>query len=304
MSSITLSDISGKQAHGKETLAPTSLAYRLGLSVLLLICALAVFLLGANYYKMFPTNGSSLYTGLVSAVFLIAAMLFKRSVKFGQYWPIAYAFFVASMVNFVSSLFAGYNTEFIQLFGARAGTNPGQGLGKLYETLLAVIPILVLIRLSGADLGTLLLKKGNLHYKWGVGIGALILVNYLTSVLIFFGAGYNLSQLGPAIVWGAVFSFSNSLLEELWVRGLFLKKLVPLIGPVGTVVVSSIWFGALHFLNVAFLPAYVVPIMVVNTITLGLACSILMLKTDSLWGAFLIHAAADLFLFIAMLAVH
>jgi hypothetical protein len=29
----------------------------------------------------------------------------------------------------------------------------------------------------------------------------------------------------------------------------------------------------------------------------------LTLKTDSLWGAFLIHAAADLFLFIATLAI-
>jgi hypothetical protein len=29
-----------------------------------------------------------------------------------------------------------------------------------------------------------------------------------------------------------------------------------------------------------------------------------MVKTDSIWGAYLIHAAADLFLFIAMLAVH
>jgi hypothetical protein len=30
----------------------------------------------------------------------------------------------------------------------------------------------------------------------------------------------------------------------------------------------------------------------------------LMVKTDSIWGAFGLHAAADLFLFIAMLAVH
>jgi membrane protease YdiL (CAAX protease family) len=44
--------------------------------------------------------------------------------------------------------------------------------------------------------------------------------------------------------------------------------------------------------------------MVANTFTLGLACGILMLKTDSIWGAYLVHAAADLFLFIAILAIH
>ncbi len=69
-------------------------------------------------------------------------------------------------------------------------TNPGTGLGKLYETLLAVIPILVLTLLSGANLRSLSLAKGNLNYKWGFGIGALLVVNYLTSVLIFFGTGY------------------------------------------------------------------------------------------------------------------
>jgi membrane protease YdiL (CAAX protease family) len=123
-------------------------------------------------------------------------------------------------------------------------------------------------------------------------------------VLIFFGAGYELPKLGSAIIWGVVFSFSNSILEELWVRGLFLKKLTPLIGTAGAVLLTSTTFAAMHFLGVAYLPAAVVPIFVVNTFTMGLACGILMLKTDSIWGAYLIHAAADLFLFIATLAVH
>jgi membrane protease YdiL (CAAX protease family) len=180
----------------------------------------------------------------------------------------------------------------------------GLAISKLYEMLMVVIPVLVLTWLSGADLGSLFLKKGNLDRKWGLGIGALVLVNYLTSALIFFGTGYEVSKLGSAIVWGAVFSFSNSLLEELWIRGLFLKKLVPLIGAAGAVLLTSITFAALHFLGVAYMPATVVPIFVVNTFTLGLACSVLILKTDSIWGAFLIHAAADLFLFIAILAIH
>jgi membrane protease YdiL (CAAX protease family) len=101
-----------------------------------------------------------------------------------------------------------------------------------------------------------------------------------------------------------VFAFCNGFLEEMWVRGLFLKKLVPLIGVAGTIILSSTWFALLHFLSVAYLPAAVVPIFVINTFTLGLACGILILKTDSIWGAVLVHAAADLFLFIATLAVH
>jgi len=52
------------------------------------------------------------------------------------------------------------------------------------------------------------------------------------------------------------------------------------------------------------MPAAVIPIFLVNTFTLGLACGILILKTNSIWGAVMIHAAADLFLFIAVLATH
>jgi membrane protease YdiL (CAAX protease family) len=304
VSDKTSSYVPGKQDPVKATPASTSLAYRAGLFVLFLICALGVFLLGSNYYKMFPTNGSIIYSASLSTVFLIAAVRLKRSEKFVIYWQIAYAFFVASTVNLVSALFAGYNSPIVQSFGVSMDTNQGLAIGKLYDALLVVIPILVLTRVSGANLGSLFLKKGNNNHRWGLGIGALVLVNFFTSALIFFGTGYDLAKLGSAIVWGAVFAFCNGFLEELWVRGLFLKKLVPMIGVTGTVLLTSVWFASLHYLSVAYLPATVVPIFLVNTFTLGLACGILMLKTDSIWGVFLIHAAADLFLFIAVLAAH
>jgi membrane protease YdiL (CAAX protease family) len=281
-----------------------SIGTKVLLFVVLVICSLAVFLFAPNYYQLFPTNGNTIYAASLSFLFLVAAVLFKRYEKLSKFWGIAYAFFIASVVSLVSDLFAGYNTEFVHLFGISMGENKINALGKVYDTLLVVIPILVLTLVSGADLHSLFLKVGNVNYKWGFGIGTLVLVNYFTSVLIFFGTGYELPKLGSAIVWGVVFSFSNSLLEELWVRGLFLKKMIPLIGVAGTVLLTSITFAAMHFLGVAYLPALTVPIFVINTFTMGLACSILMLKTDSIWGAYLIHAAADLFLFIATLAVH
>ncbi len=278
--------------------------HRTFLFVLFLVCSLAVFLLGPKHYPLFPTNGNMIYVGSLTVVLLVAALLLKRSEKLSKYWLIIYAFFVASFVNLITILFGGYNNVVMQWFATNTDTNKGQAISKIYEMLMVVIPILALTWASGADLGSLFLKKGNQDHNWGWGIGLLVLINYLTSVLIFFGNGYEASKLGSAIIWGAVFSFSNSFLEELWIRGLFLKKLIPLIGVTGAVLLTSITFATLHFLGVAYLPATVVPIFVVNTFTLGLVCSILILKTDSVWGAFLIHAAADWFLFIAILAVH
>ncbi len=264
---------------------------------------MAVFLIAPKHAPLFPTNGNPYFAAGVSAAFLLAAMLFKRSAKLTKFWPLAYAFFAASFYNLSADLFGGYERVFLGWFGASQGTNPGLGLGKLYEMLLAVVPFIVLTLLSGADLKSIYLTKGNLNYKWGFGIGALFMINYLTSVLMFYGTGYAVSQLGGVILWGLVFAFCNSLLEELWVRGLFLKKLIPLVGVVGSIILSSIWFGLMHLLSVVYMPAFAIPVYIVNTITMGIACGILMVKTESVWGAFFLHAAADLFLFIAMLAI-
>jgi len=281
-----------------------SIGYKVVMFVVLLICSLAVFVLGSNYVRLFPTNGNTAYAISLTSFFLVAALLFKRSIKLVKYWPIAYAFFIASAVNLISVLFAGYNTEFVHLFGYTTDANRIAALAKMYETLLIVIPILVLTLVSGADLGSIFLKIGNQNRKWGFGIGALVLVNFFTSVLIFFGTGYELPKLGSAIVWAFVFSICNAFSEELWIRGLFLKKQAPLIGIAGSVLLTSTTFAVLHFTSVAYLPTLAVPVFVINTFTLGLACGILMVKTDSIWGAYLVHMAADVFLFIATLAAH
>lgn len=279
---------------------PAKLAYRAGLAVLFLACALAVFLFGSNYYKAFPTNGSAAYAAVLSAVFLAAAMLLKRSQALAAYWRIAYAFFVAAVVNLVSALFGGYNAAFARALGFPTSGNGFLAIAKIYEAALVVIPVLALVRLSGADLGSVLIKRGDL--KWGVGMGVLVLFSFATSALIFHGTGYSMDALGSAITWGTVFAFSNGLLEELWFRSLFLKRFTPVIGATGSILVTSLWFAAIHALGVAYLPAVTIPIFLVNTFTLGIACGLLMHKTDSIWGAVLIHAAADLYLFIAMLA--
>ncbi|MGE5124121.1 MAG: CPBP family intramembrane glutamic endopeptidase, partial [Acidobacteriaceae bacterium] len=259
---------------------------------------------GANYEPVFATNGNIIYIICTTAVFLIAALVLKRSPKLAKFWGIAYAFFIASAVNLVSYYFAGYITDIVKLLGVRADENAVQGLDKVYDTLLVVIPVVVLTLAAGADMKSIYLSAGNNYRKWGLGIGVLVMIDFFSSALIFYGMGYTPARLGTVILWGLVFSLSNSLLEELWIRGIMLKKLVPLIGAAGAVLLTSITFGTLHFLGVAYLPATVIPIFVINTFAMGIACGILMVKTDSIWGAYLIHAAADLFLFIATLAAH
>lgn len=306
---ISLASPNPSKAFGSPVTSPISegnksITNKIITFIILLICSLAILFMGANYAKLFPTSGSLTYAIVTSGVLLCLAIAFKYTTKLSRYWPISFALFIAAIINLASIIFAPYSEDILRWLRTSGDENMGQGIDKLYDMLLVVIPVFALTLLSGEKLSSLLLTRGNVHSKWGWGIGLLILINYFTSVLMFYGTGYTLPKLGSAVIWGLVFALCNSMLEELWVRGIFFKKLLPLVGGAGTVLLTSTVFAALHFHSVAFMPAFAVPIFVINTFTLGLALGILTLKTNSLWGAILMHAAADLFLFIAQLAAH
>jgi membrane protease YdiL (CAAX protease family) len=111
----------------------------------------------------------------------------------------------------------------------------------------------------------------------------------------------SVDTLVAAVVWGLVFSFVNAFMEELWLRGIFLKRFEPFLGINGSVWVTSLVFAAMHSFAYYFMPE-ALPFFFINTLALGLACGYLMVKSDSLWGPLVIHAASDFFLFVAVLA--
>jgi membrane protease YdiL (CAAX protease family) len=284
----------------REIAAHTNRAQRLGLFVGFLICGLAVFVFGCNYFDIFSTNRNLSYQVLVSVVFLIIAVWLKRDERWNPYGQIAFAFFMAMVAVVITSLIGNWNLAILGWFNVTASTSQGQAISKLYEMLMVVVPILVLTKVSGADLGSIYLKRGNV--KWGLAIGALVLVNFAASAFLFFATRFtSIDKLGAALAWGLVFSCANGFMEELWVRGIFLKRLEPVLGVGGSVLVTAIVFALMHG-GATYLTPIAIPFIVVNTLTLGLACGYLMMKTDSIWGAMLIHTASDLFLFIAMLA--
>ena len=283
----------------KETVEHIGWAQRLGLFFLFLMCGVAVFVFGSNYYEIFPTNRNIYYNAVLSAVFLIASLWLKRNERLTKYWQIPFAFFIASFVILFTLLF-DLSGSVLGWFNLTTSTSQGIAIAKLFDMVMIVVLIIVLTKLSGADLGSIYLKRGNL--KWGLSIGAIVLFNFASSAILFFATRYtSIDKLIVAILWGVVFSFANSFMEELWLRGIFLKRFEPLLGISGAVLVTSIVFSLMHVGAVYLTPA-AIPFMLANTLTLGLACGYLMMKTDSIWGSTMIHAAADFFLFIAMLA--
>ncbi len=285
---------------GKVTGGRTGWASRLGSFALFLLCGLAIFVFGSGYFALFPTNNNPLYLASLSALFLIVAVLPKQNARLEKYWRATFAFFTASAALLFSTLMARFTGAFLDALNLTTSTSPGIAIAKSYEMVMIVAPILLLTKLSGADLGSLYLRRGNL--KWGLSISLLVLFNFASSAFLFFAARYSsVGSLGAAVLWGLVFAFANGFMEELWMRGIFLKRLEPLLGLGGAVLLTSIVFSAVHVGAVYLMPV-AIPFMLAYALTLGIACGYLIMKTGSLWGATLIHATADLFLFIAMLA--
>jgi membrane protease YdiL (CAAX protease family) len=269
---------------------------RLGLFMVFLICGLAVFVLGCNYYDMLPTNGNLVYEGVLSALLLIVALLLKQSARFRKYWPIMYAFFVASAVWFITTLVGGFGNWVLRLTGVSESTPVGTAVGKLGEVAGTVAIILILNKIGGMDLGSAFIKRGNL--KWALLVGVLVFLNFTTAALMASIDQYaNLDLLGKVLLWGVVFSLANGFMEELWIRGIFLGKLQPLIGRGAAIVLTSLVFSLMHAGSMYMSPA-AIPVYLINLFTHGLAMGYLMYKMDNIWGATLYHAACDMWLFI------
>ena len=283
----------------KETIQ-TSWLQRLGLFLLFLLCEAAIFIFGSYYFDAFPTNKNLTYNLAVSTVFLIATLWFRYDKRLNRHWQIPLVFFAASVAYPFTAIFDGWNRMVLGWFAVTTDTSKGLAIEKICEMLLKTLPILVLVKLSGADMGSVFIKRGEL--KLGLGIGALVFFFLGTATFIFAVERFTSADtLGAAVVWGLIFSAANGFMEELWLRGIFLKRFAPLIGVNGAVWVTSIIFASMHSFAFYFDP-FALAFFFVNTLALGLGCGYLMMKSDNLWGAVVIHATSDFFLFVAVLA--
>jgi membrane protease YdiL (CAAX protease family) len=284
---------------GKETLQANWLQ-RAGLFILFLLCEAVIFIFGSYYFGVFPTNKNLTFNLSISALFLGVALWSKYDKRWNKYWQVAFAFFVASLATAISALCDSWVRAIFSWLTVTIDTSKGLAIEKICEMLIKSLPIIALVKLSGADMGSIFIKRGNL--RLGLGIGALMFFFLAPSSFMFAAQRFtSMDTLIAAVMWGLVFSFANGFMEELWLRGLFLKRFEPLLGMHGSVWVTSIIFALMHGMAFYFMPA-VLPFFVVNTLALGLGCGYLIMKSDSIWGAVLIHTASDFFLFIAVLA--
>lgn len=226
------------------------------------------------------------HAGLTAAL-LITALFLRRSKKGKRYWPVFYAFFVAGAAVLSSGLFSD---DLLRLLGQAVTTSQGIATAKFSESILRVIPILVLMPVMGFDWRSMYLKAGKVRFWLPIAIATLVVFPAVAYFSLSSSEAGVLGKLVPLWPWILLFVLSNGFMEELLFRGVFLKRYQPFLGERLSTILTAIVFALIHT-QVTY-AAQMIQFLVI-VVVLSLIWGILIQKTDSLWGAVLFHAAGD-----------
>ncbi len=226
----------------------------------------------------------------VSLLLLISALLVRRKKRFEKYWQILFALFILTIAISLDKIFGIY---LIKQLGVTDSTPAGWALPKLNECFVVVSVIIIFTLLSGGSLGSIYIQKGNL--KLGLIIGSITFIIFVAGAVpmasLFQAQNLSLVRIIPWIPWILIHVLSNGTMEEMLFRGLFLRKLEPLVGKYLSIFLLAFIFTGLHSWV-----SYTADnrIFLAVTFPLALALGYIMYKTDSAWGSILIHAGMDI----------
>ena len=226
----------------------------------------------------------------VSLLLLVAAALVRRSKRFEKYWQIIFALFILTVVVSLEKIFGIY---LIKQLGVTDSTPAGWALPKLNECCVVVGVIVIFTLLSGGSLSSIYIQKGNLKLGLIIGLAAFFLfaAGAIPMASLFNAQNLSLARIIPLIPWILIYVLANGTLEEMMFRGLFLRKLKPLVG-----IYLSIFLLAFIFTGLHSWVSYTADnrIFLAVTFPLALALGYIMHKTDSVWGSILLHAGMDI----------
>jgi membrane protease YdiL (CAAX protease family) len=266
---------------------------KLVVSVCLLLGGLAIFLLGNPYFSVFPTNGNTAYYVALTLFFLLVSLALKRSQSLSRYGAPAYALFIGS----AALLFLSTGILNIRMSASSAVQNIA--LDKVSQFLHVVPVILALTLVARDDLKSIFVAKGNL--KAGLIFGGVSFVAFgVAGFALQSASGGFPAMNASSVALVLVFVFANAIMEELWIRAIFLIKYEAVIGRVAAILVTSAVFGSSHFFATYEFPGGPMVFAIV-VFVLGAVGAYSMYKTESLVGAVLFHAGYDLMVIVPVL---
>lgn len=233
------------------------------------------------------------YLGRIGMILLLLAItwLVRRSQQYHQYWQVSFGLLVMAAAISLDRIISLYLVDSLKISDAAPS---GWAILKLNECAVVAAVVVLLTHLSGGNLGSLYLQKGNLKLGLSVGLAAFVFFAATAipvSTLLFNAQTITFAQALPWLPWLLVFVLANAALEELLFRGLFLQKLEPFFGKFLSVFLIAFVFTLLHN-GVSYTSQQLMFLAILFPLALFLGY--FTQKTGSLWGSILIHAGMDI----------
>jgi uncharacterized protein len=261
--------------------------------MLFLALGLLIFVMFSHMRPTLPNSIDIIGRIFMIAGFLVVALLARRSQRFEKYWQVLFACFIASLATSID-YYLPSRDWLLQLFHISIKTPAGIAIDKLDSSIIIIVSVILLTKISGSNLSSIYLKKGNL--KKGLIIGLIAFFVAIAGSIpvseMFFGArDLQMEKVLSWTPWILIFVLGNAFNEELLFRGLFLRKFSPFVGRFLSNLVIAIPF-TLHHTGVSYTPDALMFLTIL--LPLALAWGFVMQKTDSLWGSVLFHAGTDI----------
>ncbi len=265
--------------------------YRLILFILFFICGLSIFLFGFNFISTFLTNSSTLYRIIISAFFLVLTISAYFIKPLRNYWRVSFAFFIASLGMLLNWVITDLPVKF--LYESITVIEGQWMLDKFSQFIAIAVPILVLTLAFADKLSSLYIQKGK--FKLWIIIGLSAFVFFTVTGLLLALQKSSLQKILSILPWLFAFSVLNGLMEELWFRGLFLKKFEQFLGNHLSIFLTSLIFSIPHLFARYLSGIGMSLIFFFVVFSLGMASGYIIYKTKSIWGAVIFHIGYDLF---------
>jgi membrane protease YdiL (CAAX protease family) len=270
------------------------------LFLLFIGCGFLVFNVG-GYNSFIPSDIILLVRLSVVGVLLIPTLILNRTEgRWSKYWKLSFSFLISS----IGLLLAWFFGRWYQLIpGLSTSTVQGAAVAKIAEVLPTISAILVGMWLVEKDFTSMYLRGGDLMKSMKLGL----LASFAALIPFVAIGGLGLTAT-PAMIlswmpWMCAFAFSNSFMEELMIRGIFLRKYESILGQKQSLILTSIIFAVFHQAIIGYTDFISFSVFMGMTLILGMIWAYVIQKSDNIWGAVLAHAVADIFFVLAAFGV-
>jgi membrane protease YdiL (CAAX protease family) len=265
--------------------------YRLIFFTVFFICGLSIFLFGFNFISTFSTNSSTIYRIIISVIFMALTLLAYLKKSLREYWRVSAAFFIASIVMLINWVLRDLPVRF--LYDTVIIAEGRWMLDKFSQAIAIVIPILILTLALRGKLSSLYIQKGK--YRLWIIIGLSTFIFFIIAGLLLALQNKSFKEILTVLPWLFVFSILNGFMEELWFRGLFLKRFEVFLGSHLSILLTSLLFSIPHIFA-RYISGFQMSLVFFLTVfSLGMASGYIIYRTKSIWGAVMFHIGYDLF---------